>query len=921
MHQESPKPNQSAAQSVWRVYFALAILQTCVAMALLFRMQSAEGAGLVLGISPVRLVFGLFLVVALLIFAWLLLETWLRPMLFEKHLGQLAAALGHRRFRNWLLVLCSGLFLVGLFSLLQLAEVEEPFTRAFFDRLAPLVIWVTGLSGQTVIALLVLRHGRGVFSMRPRGRLFYLVLLASGAILLGWSWVAKAVMPAESLRVGWNLQGTPIVEWQVLVAWLAGVLMLVLPAYLDRPSRRLGRVKRFALRRLDLLLALLIWLAAVLAWQGLPILPNWFVSEPAPPNYEYYPRSDAQAYDAMAQSALVGEGYRYYGLLYTRRPLLAMYLTFLRLLGGQSYAQVIFLQVLVFAWIPVLIYLLTKTLHTRMAGVIAATLIIFRESNSVWLTERITTSNVKLLMADLPGMLMTVLFVFVGVVWLEHIADRKLLALVCGGALGFAMLVRPETFVFLFPLLLISGLILWPSRQWRLWIQSSLFIGLGVLLVISPWIWRNGQVTGEIFFDNPLHNASFILQRFQPTSEPLVEPENLPAVPVESPAEPPALPSAELTPTPGSPNERLAQEANRALGSILQDPDGIARAVFAHYANSQIQTFLVLPTIFRAPAAVIAWLGHRSGERLWDECCGLVTYIREAPYWRSWDGRFPINTLLAIALNLLLLAYGVHAAWKQNSWTGVTPLVLAFTYLFANAFFRNSGGRYILPVDWVTPVYFSVGLAQATIVAWAYFGGAPQEKDLPAGIERKHWRAGSLLRSPYFYAALLGLFLLGSLVPAVEASFPQRYTAERSEDMLQALMESDQFTATQRRELQAFLAGGGAVFTGRALYPRYLPANSGDPGLNKKSPFSPRPYPRLGFYLAGEQNMALALPVDDKPSRFPNGQDVLVIGCDTSDLLLVARFSAEGVPDEVYLRSFVPAGLSCPLPVIPETDD
>jgi hypothetical protein len=318
---------------------------------------------------------------------------------------------------------------------------------------------------------------------------------------------------------------------------------------------------------------------------------------------------------------------------------------------------------------------------------------------------------------------------------------------------------------------------------------------------------------------------------------------------------------------------------------------------------------------------VIAWLGHRSGERLWDECCGLVTYIREAPYWRGWDGRFPIYTLLGLALNLMFLAYGIHTAWKQNSWPGVTPLVLAFTYLIANAFFRNSGGRYILPVDWATPVYFSVGLAQATIVARVYLKGAPQPDEQPTDSDGDRRWSASLLRSPGFYAVALALFFLGSMIPVLEANFPQRYTAQRSENMLQALIESDLLSLSQRSELQSFLAGGASVYTGRALYPRYLPANAGDPGLNKKSPFSPRPYPRLGFYLAGEQNMGLAMPIENEPSRFPNGEDVIVIGCDVSDLLLVARFSAEGVLDEVYLRSFLPASLRCPLPVLPGTDD
>lgn len=925
MLQESLISNPSASRSIGRVYFSLAILQTCIALALFLGMRSAESDGLALGLSPLRLALALVLVAVLLVFAWMLLETWLRPEAFEQRYRWLMGALGRRRVWNGCVVLCGFIFLVGLFALLQMAAVQEPFTRAIFDRLAPVMVWVVGLSGQTAVALLVLRHGAEVFSLRPRGRLFYLLLLAFGGIFLGWSWVAITVMPAESRRVGWNIQGVPIVEWQVLVAWLAGVVMLAFSAYLNRPSHGPGRIKRLALRRLDLLLVILIWLAAVLAWQGLPLLPNWFLTGPVAPNFEYYPRSDAQAYDAMAQSALVGEGYRYYGLLYTRRPLLATYLTILRLVGGQSYTQVVFFQVLVFAWIPVLLYLLTRALHNRVSGVMVATLSIFREANSVWLTERITTSHVKLLMADLPSMLMTVLFALVAVIWLQRIAERKLLALVCGAALGFAMLIRPETVVFLLPLLLISGLILWPGRRWRLWIQSAALIGLGLLLVISPWIWRNARVTGEIFFDNPLHNASVILQRFQPAPVPPPAPASAPTGPAGSPEKPAGLktPSPAVRPTSptNGPNQQLAQVVNRAWGSILQDPGPIASSVFSHYANSQIQTFLILPTAFRAPASLIAWLGHRSGERLWSECCGLVSYIREVPYWRGWDGSFPPYAVFALILNLILLAYGIHAAWKQNSWPGLAPLAFGLTYLIANALFRNSGGRYILPVDWVALVYFSIGLAQATIVAWGYFAGAPAEKYLPTRLRQDQRPVAPLLRSPGFYVALVGVFLLASLVPAVETSFQPRYTTQRSEEMLQALLQSDQFTPAQHKELQSFMAGGGVAYAGRALYPRFLPANTGDPGLSSKSLYSSQPFPRLGFYLVGQQNMALALPVDEKPSSFPNGQDVLVIGCDLSDILLVARFSASGALDEVYLRSFLPKRLKCPLPEIPGTED
>ncbi len=237
----------------------------------------------------------------------------------------------------------------------------------------------------------------------------------------------------------------------MLVAWLAGVLMLVLTAYLDRPSSSPGKTRRFSFRWLDLLMVVLIWLAAVLVWQRIPLSPSWFLTETVAPNFEYYPRSDARAYDAMAQSALVGEGYRYYGLLYARRPLLAAYLTLIALVRRAGLHKCGLFTGVGPGLDPRADLLINQGAAYPDVSRDGCALIIFREANSIWLTERITTSHVKLLMADLPSMLLSILFMYVSVLWLQNISQRRLLALVCGAALGFAMLVRPETLVFIVP--------------------------------------------------------------------------------------------------------------------------------------------------------------------------------------------------------------------------------------------------------------------------------------------------------------------------------------------------------------------------------------------------------------------------------------------------------------------------------------
>jgi len=178
-----------------------------------------------------------------------------------------------------------------------------------------------------------------------------------------------------------------------------------------------------------------------------------------------------------------------------------------------------------------------------------------------------------------------------------------------------------------------------------------------------------------------------------------------------------------------------------------------------------------------------------------------------------------------------------------------------------------------------------------------------------------------LLRSQRFYAALIGLFLLGCAAPLLEAGFPMRYDQAKREAMVLVLLRSELLTKTQRGDLHVFLSRGGNAFAGRALYPRYFASDEGDPGTSKKNPFAPKPFPRIAFYLAGSPNWTMALPIDGEPSSFPNGQEVLVLGCNPSDILLVARISAAGAVDQVYLRSHLPAKLKCPLPVIPGADD
>ena len=289
------------------------------------------------------------------------------------------------------------------------------------------------------------------------------------------------MIPVASEKVGWNLLGSPILESQVILAWVPGVLLLWLVNRSNSAGTKPAWLKRLTPRKTDMAIAGLIWLGAVLLWQSTPITPNWFLSERLNPNRAYYPYSDARIYDRVAQSALIGEGFKFFNGWDVRRPLHGAYLTILHLIAGQDYEIMIALQVLLLALLPVALYFLARSLYNRAAGVVAAGLVILRETNSISITGKITTSNVKLLMVDLLVALAVIFFAILAVKWLQYLARQAaqqpwqptLLALLSGGALGLTMLIRLETSVLSLAPALIASLTLLPKKKYALVVQAA----------------------------------------------------------------------------------------------------------------------------------------------------------------------------------------------------------------------------------------------------------------------------------------------------------------------------------------------------------------------------------------------------------------------------------------------------------------
>ena len=254
--------------------------------------------------------------------------------------------------------------------------------------------------------------------------------------------------------------------------------------------------------------------------------------------------------------------------------------------------------------------------------------------------------------------------------------------------------------------------------------------------------------------------------------------------------------------------------------------------------------------------------------------------------------------------NLAVLAVGLGTAWDRWRWAGWLPLIAGVGYHVASGLARTSGGRYLIPADWVGYFYFALGLLQITIWLAAWLGlSAPREEAVAESSAPARPRSVVL--------ALVGFFLVGLSFPVGEALVPRRYVEQTPDALLQQAVQTADLGASLP-DLQAFLQQPDAVILqGRELYPRYYGIDQGESERN--NPYVVQQYPRLVFTLIGPRGTrGVVLPLSGSPDLFPSGQDVLVLGCKGSYVVQALVVVATGDDSQVYRRE-PSAPLRCPV--------
>ncbi|NPV85254.1 MAG: hypothetical protein HPY45_04525 [Anaerolineae bacterium] len=877
----------SKSQIFLAIYALLAALEAGICFAYTLSIPTDPKNSVLLGFSAQRLAMMGVLLIILLIAMMIAIVSWKSGQRAEKMFGVLFL---RASLQPVLLIISGLLFLAG--SVLVFVPGYRFYEfQAYYQRLKPLVVWVTLFSFQTLIPLMVVRFGWHPQNLAVRLKLQRVALrvgfLALIVFILLWVLIALTKVGIVPDSMHWNDIGVPILMLQLGVA---AAMAFISPGI----ARRLQSI--FA-QRTEWLVCALIWLAATAIWFLQPQPGTFFAPGPYSPNNELYPFSDAAGYDISAQRALIGMGYNTPEC--PDKPFYITLLTWFHLLGGQRYNAVIFWQVVLIALLPVILYLIGKHLHSQTAGFLIAYLIIVKEANAISASLYIRTSHTKLMLSEMPTALMLGLLTLFLILWIKRPGRKPLYAILAGGVLGLSALMRLNTLVLL-PIL-IGFFVLVDVKAWKVWFKSGFLLTAMLVFAMLPWMWRTAVLCNTSVFSFITAPVKGILfqQRYRETKPtPTSSSMSFPPVGYKTA-------SIRLVELPVQIPQR--QPENGQIPRVFKGggaEDKVLGFFPAHFVHNLVANVLMLPTRMTHDD-----LYHR-----------LKT---PGGFWNTlnpWQGGLDAETGFLLFVNLLLIALGIGLGWGRERAGGLAPLAICMGYHLSTALARTSGGRYLVPADWGLLVYYGIGIVECGFWVFSLFSiegetTASQTRMSPDEKKASVW-------GPAFAALLIALFAV--LVPLNEKFFPPYEKripyAKAVEDVFHSnILQQAGFGQDEMLEWlhsPPQLINNWVypyIYSGRALYPRYFPMNEGIP--YRSTAYQTMDYPRLVFQVIGPRlvgTTSVVLPIETPPSEFPNGSDVLVFGCMTEEGYVSAFLVVLLSPEYVAYSRTPQTTLQCP---------
>lgn len=676
----------------------------------------------------------------------------------------------------------------------------------YLDRLFPVFVYSVLVIYEISFTLLVLRN-QNKFPTLAKSFLENIRHPIFIAIIALFIYIFVTGLGNTPDPVSWRPMGSPLLVWQITLSILVGAVygcveQIFIPT----------RIRKWT----GIVLLVSIYIIAISAWLGQPLQVSYYAPEVRPPNFEVYPYSDALYYSISAESVLIGSGLN--GWSAVPRPLLITLLSYVFAFASGVYGNVILIQTFFLALIPILFFFIGTELGGRYLGISLALLSIFREVVAIQSTPFIPVSNSKLILSDLPALLIFLMLVLVIIKWAKGSHSSGKFPVLIGGILGVLALIRTQ-FLVLYPFIIFIATIKYWKYPKYTWVKQAGIVTFTLFLTVAPWLIRNYVLTNTIIFDD---HVGFVATRY-------------------------------LT---GKPTEMSNSDLNSnsimaILSAMIKSPSGVLGIIANHFIRSIISTILVISPALRVDDLhlLLSTSGYIPGARL------TLTPVQ----------------FLGVVFILLTIAYGLRKLYKNHRLAPFTPLILFLGYDLSISAARDSGGRYILPIDWMGYVYFAIGiffLIQKIINLIKPVDRMPiiapaigQQKEITVH------RAG--------YSLLILFFAIGCFIPLTEWIHPKMYPARTAAEILTEL-KSDPALYNSASEI--LRDPNKTIISGRALYPRFYPSNKGEQGSAWVA-YSPQDYARMGFEVINDRGSTdVIYATRDRDLYFLNRSGVILIG-------------------------------------------
>ncbi len=530
---------------------------------------------------------------------------------------------------------------------------------------------------------------------------------------------------------------------------------------------------------------------------------------------------------------------------FTEKPFYALFLGILHFFFGQSYQTITNIQILILALIPVFLYLLGKELSGNILGLALAVFAIIKETNAILSSYKISVSNSRLMMTELPSALLLLIFSLLVFKWIKRVKPDYSMPLIAGVTIGVAIFVRSNNLFVL--IVFLSLLIFTGLRNFRQRLPQIVIFLLGVILVIAPWMIYSQITYGK----DPLtwKVQSALETRF---SVPNTKNRNETPSDLTVSKPNPTSVSIKAIPTWSTPTNTNVESSDYPVPSVNVAPpheephtNGYYKSeismVLAHFLNNQVKALFVLPfQIYPAD---------------------LYT-ILDQEYWRepvTWDGHLPTESLVAFFVNLVIIAFGLTYAWRTFGWAGMVPLVLEMAYYLSNALVRTSGSRYLVAADWVVFLYFFLGTWEILRII-----------NIIPRIEMKKEKR-IFISMKRFWIALTIAILVGFSLPVINLAFTPLYDNEDKAKVMERLPleKIEEEIGISSQEIQAYYLNPSILFLyGREIYPAYQIVNQNSITNN------------ITFTLLTPKMYEIVMPFrSNSYAKLPAGEDMVILGC------------------------------------------